>query len=112
MHPRRALGTFGSLVILQDGRKARERDQGGGELEVRHFLPTLSDKPPDDALLLEDHGFTISNFSQTSRNRSPDLLFWELVSEVGKNAPLHLRKPTPQLAAAGALGLLSIDQKL
>ena len=42
---------------LEDGRKARERDQGGGELEVSHFLTTLSDEPPDDALLLEVNGF-------------------------------------------------------
>ena len=39
MPPIRALGTFfGTFVILQDGRKARERDQGGGELEVNGFL--------------------------------------------------------------------------
>ena len=63
------------LGHLEDGRKARERDQGGGELEV------------------------LINLQMT-------------LSEVGKTAPLHLRQPTPELPATGALGLLSIDQKL
>ena len=58
------------LGHLEDGRKARERDQGGGGLEVSHFLTNLQ-------------------------------------------MPLSkLRQPTPELAAPGALGLLSIDQKL
>ena len=73
------------LGHLEDGRKARERDQGGGELEV--------------------NGFPL-NFQMTLMNLQMTL------SEVGKTAPLHLRQPTPELAAAGALGLLSIDQKL
>ena len=38
------------LRHLVDGRKARDRDQGGGELEVSICLTTPFDEPPETAL--------------------------------------------------------------